>query len=950
MRYYKFAGKGTEEQIRELVKSKEELRDYRYDSTFRTVNHYMYHTLKNDIGFMIYRAEADDMLLAVLYFDEKKETLEDAYEIITDVLKRIFHIQREPSSLMELTMFEFVSLYEEAKRRECFSYANSFIKASNMFIYDHYIDNEKRYGFEFDEKIIAEAEMKDTAIYDKRFIEELQNIEMHANHTEYKGNPVHYIISARSVEAACDMTEILAWHLQKANRIGSRRMEIISEMVPNLYKEDHILEKIIENNYGGVIVFDLSEKFGYDPVDYRMICKYLEQLVKKYKKDCLFVFTYNMESPGFSYYLLPELKKYVIPVMLREGTGNRSSAVSYMQELIKKSEYAQYEDQAEEFMEQFPETEFSQTDVLAAYEQFEGWCLNKNVLQAYDGYDISEEFMLDRNEHAEDSCAKLDQMIGLKPVKEQIQSVIAMDMLEKQRKRYKGRNYQTSSMHMIFGGNPGTAKTTVARLFAGIAKEKGILKSGIFVERGGMELDGMGCAIKIEEAFAAAKGGVLFIDEAYSIKSDTAVTVLIREMENRRDDVIVILAGYHERMQDFMEINEGLKSRIPYWIDFPDYDTEELTDIFRLMLKERGFCATEDAVREAHYIFEKVRHTDNFGNGRYVRNLLERAIQKQSVRLLADRETTDGISKEDIFLLTKSDIGMPEEGLKDERIAGTARKELEEMIGLSSAKKIIYKAIANYKLRKLCMDKGIEKSTVSLHMVFTGNPGTAKTTVARLFAEIMKDEKVLPTGVFIEAGRADLVGDHVGATAPLVKRKFKEAQGGVLFIDEAYSLCDSYENGFGDEAINTLVQEMENHRDDVIVIFAGYPDKMQQFLERNPGMASRIAFHVEFDDYSVEELCDITKLMLSKKQMVMTDTAMKKLKKRYERVRESSDYGNGRFVRKLLEEAEMNLAERVSQLPGTQITTQLLTTIEESDIPEGAMQKSTPMGQIGFAY
>lgn len=279
------------------------------------------------------------------------------------------------------------------------------------------------------------------------------------------------------------------------------------------------------------------------------------------------------------------------------------------------------------------------------------------------------------------------------------------------------------------------------------------------------------------------------------------------------------------------------------------------------MLQERGFRATDDAVKEAHYIFEKVRHTDNFGNGRYVRNLIERAIKNQAVRLLSVRGDANKIRKGELFQITKADIGMLDEGMKEERVIGTAKKELEEMIGLSSAKEIIHKAIANYKLKKLCMDRGIRKERASLHMVFTGNPGTAKTTVARLFAEIMKDEKVLPTGTFVEVGRADLVGDHVGATAPLVKRKFKEAQGGVLFIDEAYSLCDSYENGFGDEAINTLVQEMENHRDNVIVILAGYPGPMKRFLDRNPGMLSRIAFHVEFEDYSVDELCDITRLM-----------------------------------------------------------------------------------------
>ena len=247
------------------------------------------------------------------------------------------------------------------------------------------------------------------------------------------------------------------------------------------------------------------------------------------------------------------------------------------------------------------------------------------------------------------------------------------------------------------------------------------------------------------------------------------------------------------------------------------------------------------------------------------------------------------------------------------------------------------------------MDKGIRKDNVSLHMVFAGNPGTAKTTVARLFAEILKDEKVLSSGKFVEVGRADLIGKVVGSTAPLVKKRFREAQGGVLFIDEAYSLCDGHEGSFGDEAINTIVQEMENHRDNVIVIFAGYPNQMKKFLDRNPGLLSRIAFQVEFEDYTVDELCEITKLMLSRKEMTITDAAMNKLRTHFEGVMGSNDYGNGRFVRKMLEEAEMNLAERVLQLKGEELTTEVLTTVEECDIPEVVGKASGKKQTIGFA-
>lgn len=947
MRYYEFTLRGVAEDIKGLLQNKECLREYRYYNPICSVNSYMYHNLKNNVGFLAYRQETDDKILAVLFLDEKKETLANAYDYIIEVLESVFEIKRIQLTPSEITMYEFMDCYREAKRRDFDNHGTRFVELSNLFIYEYYMNNEKSFHFKFEEKIIPETKTEKAAIYDKEFNEELSNIELHSNNTEYQGNLVHYIISSRSVEAACDMTEILAHNLIKANRISSRRMEVISEIEPNLYKVNNHLEEIIENNYGGVIIFELSEKFGCDPVDYQTNCKYIEKLVKRYKNDCLFVFTYNMDNPGFSYYLLPELKKYVIPIMLREGTGDRRAAVSYLKELIRKSEYAKYAKQANEFMKLFPGTKFTQTDVLIAFEQFESWCLNKNVLQAYD-YNISEDFMLDRDENVDSSSEKLDKMIGLGIVKEQIQAILARDVVEKERKKRLGNGYKSGTMHMIFGGNPGTAKTTVAKLFAGIAKEKGILKSGAFVERGGMDLSGLGCVEAIREAFLAAKGGVLFIDEAYSMVGDIAVTVLIQEMENRRDDVIVILAGYNERMLEFMKINEGLKSRIPYWVDFPDYTADELTDIFKLMIQERGFRVTDEAIKEAHYIFEKVRNTDNFGNGRYVRNLIDRASQNQAVRLLSDGKEASDLKKGELFLITKNDICMLEEGTKKERKAGTARKELDNMIGLASVKEIIHKAIAHYKLNKLCMDKGIAREKASLHMVFTGNPGTAKTTVARLFAEIMKDEKILSTGVFVEVGRADLVGDHVGSTAPLVKKKFKEAQGGVLFIDEAYSLCDSYENGFGDEAINTLVQEMENHRDDVIVIFAGYTAPMRRFLDRNPGMLSRIAFQVEFEDYSTDELCDITRLMVSQKQMTITDEAMDKLRKNFDVIREDSDYGNGRFVRKALEEAEMNLAERILQLKESEITAELITTIEECDIPNLRSRRKT-IKRMGFA-
>ncbi len=977
MRYYGLVLNTNSEQINENAKP--DLKLYNWSKGVPALNSFMNSQLPTGIKFFSYREEESNTHAEFCY-DEKKYSYTKAFDTVYDILNNEFSVRTIVTDPYEITMMDFLDNLLEGKRRDFINHTYSIYEECKCWIYNigyyaslsSFKDSEIFLDYSYKESIVSDRFDHESKIYDKAFMKEVTNIRNHKMDPDFEGNPVHYVLSSRSLEAANDMTETLMQSLFEAGRVSSRRMEIISDIDPEVYKkQNNHIEEIIENNFGGSIVIHLNKKFSKRPSEYTTTAKYLIRLFRKYRNDCLFIFTYDMNNPGYSYYLLPELKKYALPMMLREGKGCKAEAVKYLRSMIKSSKYAKYADQAEEFLGLFPASEYTQTDVLEVYEKFEPWCLNKNVLKSYK-YDFSESFMLDRDEKETSPYEKLQGLIGLDIVKKKINSILASDVIEKERKKRKGKDYQAGSMHMIFGGNPGSAKTTVAKLFAGIAKEKGILKSGICVERGGMDLDGLGCVGAIREAFTAAKGGVLFIDEAYAMQSDVAVTSLIQEMENRRDEVIVILAGYNERMKDFIEINEGLKSRIPHWIEFPDYTADELTEIFKYMVRERGFTVTDDAVKEATYIFEKVRNTDNFGNGRYVRNLIDRAVQNQAVRLFpnsdkigskdtarennkkknktkksAEDEVSD-IRNKELFLIKKEDITSLDEGTKDERPIGTAAKELDEMVGLTTVKDVIHKAIARYNLNRLCIDRGIPREKASLHMVFTGNPGTAKTTVARLFAEMLKDEKVLPTGNFVEVGRADLVGDHVGSTALLVQQKFKEAQGGVLFIDEAYSLVDGYKSGYGDEAINTLVQEMENHRDDVIVVFAGYPEPMKEFLDRNPGMKSRIAFEINFEDYSTDELCEITKIMLSKKQMTVTDEAMDKLRVIYDSGRKTDDYGNGRFVRKVLEEAEMNLADRVMKVDESEITTELITTIDACDVPEVKRETETGKVKVGF--
>ena len=277
-------------------------------------------------------------------------------------------------------------------------------------------------------------------------------------------------------------------------------------------------------------------------------------------------------------------------------------------------------------------------------------------------------------------------------------------------------------------------------------------------------------------------------------------------------------------------------------------------------------------------------------------------------------------------------------------------EDLQKMVGLTEIKKLVDQIIAAGKIRKMRDGFGLKAKKPSLHMVFTGNPGSAKTTVARLLAQILRKEDILDGGNLVECGRSDLIGKYVGWTAKEVCAKFREAKGGILFIDEAYSLVDD-SHSFADEAINTIVQEMENNREDVIVIFAGYPDKMKDFLNKNEGLRSRIAFHLDFPDYNPSEMMEILKLMADEQGYKIDDTACDKCMGIFEEACCTPDFGNGRFVRNLLEQAEMAQSHRIAVSSHSgKITKTLLCTLKAEDFDVNvSRQTGTTKQPMGFA-
>ena len=258
--------------------------------------------------------------------------------------------------------------------------------------------------------------------------------------------------------------------------------------------------------------------------------------------------------------------------------------------------------------------------------------------------------------------------------------------------------------------------------------------------------------------------------------------------------------------------------------------------------------------------------------------------------------------------------------------------ELDELIGLAPVKEQVRRLVAELKAEKIRAEAGMPVSDRSRHMVFLGNPGTAKTTVARLLARIYAQLEVLSNGHLVEVTRGDLVGEYIGQTAPRTTAKFNRATGGVLFIDEAYSLIppDSGRD-FGHEAVSTLLKLMEDHRDEVVVIVAGYPREMQRFLESNTGLASRFPKTLTFADYDADELSAIFHLIAEQAGFTVAPDLAAGLRALVPSPRPVG-FGNGRFVRNVFEEAVSRQAMRI--VDGSATTPEEVRTLLRSDLPD----------------
>ncbi|MEV5573333.1 AAA family ATPase [Spirillospora sp. NPDC052269] len=522
-----------------------------------------------------------------------------------------------------------------------------------------------------------------------------------------------------------------------------------------------------------------------------------------------------------------------------------------------------------------------------------------------------------------DPAVELASCVGIEPVKREVEALVAEARAERLR-REAGMPVASRPRHLVFTGNPGTGKSSVARVLGRMYADLGRLSTGALVETDRADLVGEfpgETAAKVRAAVERALGGVLLVRDVHvfataeGARGREAADVLLSAVQAHPDDLLVVLTGPEAELNGLLRSHSDLAATFPRVVRFPDLTDDELVEVFARRAAETGFALADGVLAKAGRLLRATPRERDFGNARLMVDLLDRAVALQGRRVLADGVVDETESLDEILLADVPDaLGPARDALPGDPVAA-----IEALVGLDVVKAEVRALAAEVRAEPMWRDAGVTQNAPARHMVFTGNPGTAKTTVARLIAAVYSRLGLLSSGHLVEVTRADLVAEYVGQTAPRVRAAVERALGGVLFVDEAYTLTAAGGGGdrldFGPEAVAELLKQMEEHRADLVVIVAGYADPMERFLSSNPGLRDRFPRVLSFPDYSEDELVAIFESMAGDAGFRLADGLPGAVRRRIAAQPRGPQFGNARFVRNLLDAAIARQAQRITGDP-----------------------------------
>lgn len=557
----------------------------------------------------------------------------------------------------------------------------------------------------------------------------------------------------------------------------------------------------------------------------------------------------------------------------------------------------------------------------------------------------------------------LNKIIGLSEFKkemERIKNSIELSYVN-DKLSFKQTNKAIFNMNYRFVGDVGVGKTYSATFLAKYLYHARIITSNSIIKiysiKDALELfDNLKTGnVKdgINEYLDNDTYDVLLIENIGNTKPEE-LSKFLSKLNELKEHNLVILSGSEKEFNKLDNSVAIFKSKFPKTIKFERYTTNELIEILIQKLKDKNYEISESAINKVYNQFEKVKKTPNFSNATFVENYAENIINNLLNRKFSN--SVENVLDDNSYLIKDFDVenvdlvSLIGNDYKTIETYEKAMDELDNLIGLTTVKSYVKSYIAKSKIDKLKKEYGyIGDEGLNMHLCFTGNPGTAKTTVARQFAKILYINGIITKPEIVECGLSDLQGEYLGQTSPKVIQKFEEAKGGVIFIDEAYSLNN--DDVYSKQTIDTIVEQMENHRDEVIVIFAGYRDKMEEFIKSNPGIKGRVSRFLEFPNYNINELMQIfDKMINDKKYMLENAESIKMYVRKYlEEKMMKEDFANGREVRLLIENAILNQSMRLYEYNYENIKDKnVLMTLKYEDFVDESKDFYKEKNKIGF--